>query len=302
MIRRPNGAGTFAEIGKLAASVRNIDLSSVLQRLGCEKDSRDKAKWHTARGGISVNGQKFTNWTLGIGGGGAIDLVIHLKGVDFKDAVFLLCDLFLPDCIQQLPEKTVRFNKPVLKLPQKDDGNLPRVIRYLAVRRCIPKKLIENLVESGKLYADIRANAVFLLLGKKKRIVGAELRGTRGVRWRGMAPGSKKNQGCFYLVGQSPRQMVLCESAIDAVSCFVLHPEHTAISTSGATADPGWLKNFISNGCQILCGFDSDRTGDDLADKMIGRYPSIKRLPPPGHDWNEVLQNRRPDYHSRIKR
>lgn len=54
--------------------------------------------------------------------------------------------------------------------------------------------------------------------------------------------------------------------------------------------DPAWLQNFIINGCKIYCGFDADRTGDTMANKMIQRYPSIKRLRPPGHDWNEVLQ------------
>ena len=88
--------------------------------------------------------------------------------------------------------------------------------------------------------------------------------------------------------------MVLCESAIDALSYFVLYPEFTAISTSGATANPAWLQTFIEKGCKIYCGFDSDRIGNMLADKMIKRYPSIKRLLPPMHDWNEVLQN----YHS----
>ncbi len=296
MIRRSgsDGAATFAEIGKLAAIVRNIDLSSVLQRLGCTKDSRDKAKWLTPEGVISVNGQKFMNWTSGTGGGGAIDLVIHLQGIGFKDAVFLLCDHFSPDCMQQIPEKKFRFPKHIFKLPPRNDGKLPRVIRYLTSQRRIPENLTNNLVESGKLYADDRANAVFVLLGKKKKIVGAELRGTGGVRWRGMAEGSKKNHGCFYIVGQSAKKMVLCESAIDAASCFVLNPEYTAVSTSGATADPAWLRNLLKNGCQILCGFDSDRTGNILADKMIRRYPSIKRLAPPGHDWNEVLQNRFP--------
>ena len=279
---------SFEEIRKKTDSLRNIDLSTLLQRHGCTKDPRDKAKWHTPRGVISVNGQKFMNWTLGTGGGGAIDIVIHLQGVGFKDAVLWLCNNFSSPTVQQSSPKKI------LKLPQRDDGKLLQVIHYLRDQRRIPKELIDNLIESGKLYADVRANAVFLLLGKQKRIVGAELRGTCGAQWRGMAPGSQKNQGCFYLVGTSTKKMVLCESAIDAVSCFVLHPEYTAISTSGATANPAWLQIFITKGCKIYCGFDSDRTGNMLADKMIKLYPSIKRLHPSTHDWNEVLQNYHP--------
>lgn len=285
---------SFEEIRKKADSVRNIDLSTLLQHHGCTKDPQDKAKWHTPRGVISVNGQKFMNWTLGTGGGGAIDLVIHLQGFGFKNAVLWLCNNFSSTSAQQSSQKQSYPQKQTFKLPQRDDGKLLQVIHYLRDQRCIPKELINNLIESGKLYADVRANAVFLLLGKEKRIVGAELRGTCGTQWRGMAPGSQKNQGCFYLVGTSTKKMVLCESAIDAVSCFVLHPEYTAISTSGATANPAWLQNFITKGCKIYCGFDSDRIGNMLADKMIKLYPSIKRLHPSMHDWNEALQNYHP--------
>lgn len=282
---------SYEEIRKTADRVRNIDLRALLQHHGCKKDPRDKAKWHTPRGIISVNGQKFMNQTLGTGGGGAIDIIIHLRGIEFKDAVFQLCDNFFYHSVLKSSPKRPHSPKLILKLPKKDDGKLPRVIHYLKDKRRIPKELIDNLVESGKLYADARADAVFLLLGKKKKIVGAELRGTYGPKWRGMAPGSQKNQGCFYLVGTSTRNMVLCESAIDAVSCRVPHPEYTAISTSGATSNPAWLQKFITKGCKIRCGFDADRTGNLLADKMIRRYPTIKRLHPPRHDWNEVLQN-----------
>jgi 5S rRNA maturation endonuclease (ribonuclease M5) len=280
----------FDEIAKLADRVRHIDLCAVMRRLGCQKDPRDKAKWHTCRGVISVNGHKFMNWSLSTGGGGAIDLVIHLQGFEFKNAVFWLRDNFAPACIPPTPELQSYCTKRVLKLPQRDDRNLPRVVHYLTHQRCIPEKVVNNLVESGKLYADAKANAVFLLLGKKKSIVGAELRGTRATRWRGMAPGSKKNQGCFYILGQSATKMVLCESAIDAASCVVLHPQYTAISTSGATTNPAWLRKFLEKGCQIHCGFDSDNTGNHLADQMMKLYPSIKRLRPSEHDWNEVLQ------------
>jgi len=282
---------SFEEIRKKADAIRNIELDALLQYFGSTKDHQDKAKWHTRQGMISVNGPKFMNWTQGTGGGGAIDLVIHLQGVGFKDAVLWLYDHFSSSFVQKSsPNKSCPV-KQRLKLPQKEDKKLPQVQQYLINRRYLPEELIKNLIQSKKLYADIRGNAVFLLLGKKKRVVGAELRGTCHQRWRGMAPGSRKDLGCFYIVGKNSREMVLCESAIDAASCAVLCPEYTAISTSGATADPAWLQNFIINGCKIYCGFDADRTGDTMANKMIKQYPSIKRLRPRKHDWNEVLQS-----------
>ena len=280
---------SFEHIRKKTEQVRNIELISLLQHLGSTNDRQDRAKWHTRQGVICVNGQKFINWNLGTGGGGAIDLVMHLQGINFKEAVAFLCEVFSCTPMQSVPNPS-HSPQQIFKLPQKNNKKLQRAVCYLRDVRCIPIQLIDQLIQSEKLYADIKGNAVFLLLGKKKRAVGAELRGTYNTQWRGMAPGSQKKLGCFYIVGESSRKMVLCESAIDAISCAVLHPEYTAISTSGAMVNPAWLSRFLSNGCEILCGFDTDKTGETMATKMINLYPSIKRLRPSKHDWNEVLQ------------
>lgn len=279
-------------------SLRNIDLRRILHLSGCSPHLQDKCKWHTPCGIVSVNGQKFMNWTKGKGGGGAIDLVCHLRGDDFKQAVIWLAYNFNPStmphftCDRHVIHHTSAYHpKTFLQLPSKDNNQTDRIIQYLTDQRCIPLKIVMNLIQSGKLYGDSRGNAVFLLLGKEKRVVGAELRGTGKTQWRGMASGSKKQLGCFYVLGKCNKKMVICESAIDAVSCLVLQPEYTALSTAGANHNPAWLKKMIDNGCEIFCGFDADTTGDLLADRMIRLYPSIKRLRPAMHDWNELLQS-----------
>lgn len=69
----------FEDIKRAANCFRDIELVEILKRTGGKQDRYDKAKWHTCQGIISVTGQKFMNWKAGIGGGGAIDLVIHLN-------------------------------------------------------------------------------------------------------------------------------------------------------------------------------------------------------------------------------
>jgi len=286
---------TYEDIKNKANMVRHIDLKEVLIRTGAIKDNIDKAKWRTCQGVISVTGQKFINWSDGgIGGGGAIDLIIHLKHYDFKTAISWLFD----NCSisgNQMSNTIKPAIQPALRLPQKDEKKLSRIINYLEYERYLPLELINWLVKSGKLYADKRANAVFLLLGKKRSVVGAELRGTSPKQWRGMAIGSRKDLGCFYIKRSYTNKMVLCESAIDALSCFALNPDFITLSTSGANPNPAWLTTFINKGFEIYCGFDADETGDILADKMMRRYPSIKRLLPSKHDWNEILQSK---YHT----
>ncbi len=281
---------TYGHIKKLADIVRSIDLSAVLRQSECIKDKFDKDKWHTSCGIISVSGQKFMNWKQDIGGGGAIDLVIHLKNYDFKTAVIWLSENFLYSNQYFITRKS--SPQKILKLPNRDNNSLVQVTSYLMYNRHIPKKIVDYLIASNKLYADKNGNAVFLLLGKNNTIVGAELRGTGKTRWTGMAPGSKKSLGCFYIKRQDTIKMVLCESAIDAISCFVLNQNFITLSTAGATSNPAWLSKLIKNGFKIYCGFDSDNVGDALAKKMMKLYPTVTRLRPTKHDWNDVLRSK----------
>lgn len=279
---------TFYEIKNKADRVRRINLISVLKLIGCVQDKYDKAKWHTPQGTISAHGPKFMNWTKGVGGAGAIDLVIHLKNLDFKSAVLWLADSF-PTCNDKKFTQITPPSKQPFQVPQNNISKLPQVLDYLSKVRCIPVQFVKLLVNSGKLYADDRANAVFLLLGKEKNIVGAELHGTTHVHWKGMAPGSRKQLGCFFVKHSYTRKMILCESAIDAVSALVLYPMYLAVSTSGVIPNPPWLKYFCHHGYEIYCGFDSDDPGEKAAKKMMALYPTVKRLKPAKHDWNDVL-------------
>jgi DNA primase len=278
--------GPFKSLKEKADLVRNINLVAVLEQTSCVRDTCDKAKWHTPKGTISVSGHKFINWSMGVGGGGAIDLVMHLEGFDFKTAVLWLAHLQI-DSNEMKPS-----TKAPLQLPIKDKAKLSHLIHYLVHTRSIPHSLTKSLIDSGKLYADPKGNAVFLLLGKEKMVVGAELRGTNLTRWHGMAKGSRKDLGFFGVQNHHPHKAVLCESAIDAISFLSLYPTCLVISTSGAHPNPVWLTSLIDSGYDIYCGFDADKTGDTLAQKMISLHPSIKRLRPPTHDWNDLLRSK----------
>jgi hypothetical protein len=280
---------TFPVRRELAQRLRTIPLERVLAQCGAQPDRHDRRKWHTPAGVLSVTGAKFMNWTLGVGGGGAIDLVIHLHRLDFKAAVDWLAD-HCPDAIWPLP--AVATPQPSLRLPPPDPSRLAQVNHYLVNRRAIPVALLEPLLQSGSLYADARANAVFLLRDQHHLPVGAELRGTTERRWRGMVPGSQKDRGYFSIPAEARATLVLCESAVDALSCFALHPDYRCLSTAGARPNPRWLGPLLDQAGQIYCGFDADPTGDAMAQAMITLHPAVQRLRPSQHDWNDVLTAR----------
>ena len=289
---------SFADLRCRAAVVRAAPLEGVLLFRGAVRDGRDRHKWHTERGPLSVTGPKFMNWHTCQGGGGAIDLVMHLAGIDFRAALTWL-EGHLAAGLLAVREPTREDSGGEMplsemsggwRLPAGDDRLLGRVRRYLTERRHLAASVIEPPIESGKLYADQRGNAVFVLVaGKAQRPVGAELRGTGPRVWRGMVPGTRKDYGYFWVGLAGSRQIILCESAIDALSCFQMDPQRICISTSGVRADPPWLRGLLARDYELYCGFDADQPGDTTAARMIALHPAVRRLRPPAHDWNDVL-------------
>ncbi len=332
---------TRDDFRRQAAAVRSIPLEVVLTSWGAVRDRHNKSGWQTPRGPLSVNGTKFFNWHACQGGGGAIDLAMHLGGWDARQAIQWLEQHLSHHVAGVIPtaganpiivtsaeaESVSRPDspsgsapsshdsaspehqplgpparpglRPGFQLPTASHAQLPRVRRYLIRQRGLSAAILASLIDQGKLYADARGNAVFLMLaGKPNRPIGAELRGTGPRVWRGLAPGTSKNAGYFWIGDPSAQHIVLCESAIDAISCHQLHAgcrvgplgsPCLCISTAGVRSDAPWLPPLLARGYQIYCGFDADEPGDTASRQMITRHRLIQRLRPPGHDWNDVL-------------
>lgn len=324
-----------------AGAVRAIPLEVVLASWGAKRDRHDKSRWHTPRGPLSVNGTKFFNWHACQGGGGAIDLAMHLGGWDARQAIGWLGDHLGHQVAGITPTVGVnptiatsaeagsvsrldspsgsapsshgsaspehrpigpparRGPSPQLHLPAASQTQLPRVRRYLIQQRGLSTAILASLIDQGKLYADARGNAVFVMVaGKPNRPIGAELRGTGKRVWRGLAPGTSKNAGYFWIGDPGEQHIVLCESAIDAISCYQLHAECQdaplgrtclCISTAGVRPGAPWLPPLLARGYQIYCGFDADQPGETASRQMITLHPTIQRLRPSGHDWNDAL-------------
>lgn len=270
-----------------ADRLRALPLPVVLAALEAAPDPSDPARWRTVRGVLSVTGAKFINWNQGVGGGGAIDLVMHVQQLGFGQALQWLEERF-----GTWPPVQPAFSPApqTLTLPPPAAHHWPRVERYLIEQRQLPPSLLTPLLHAGIIYADARANAVFLLGDSPATAVGAELRGTTSQSWRGMAPGSRKDRGFFSVSPVCAQAIVLCESAIDALSCHILHPAFRCVSTSGARPDPAWLTALLPLGLPIFCGFDADPTGDAMAQRMCELHPSVRRLRPPAKDWNDGLR------------
>lgn len=286
-----------------ADAVRALPLELVLQAWGADRDRSDRHRWHTDRGVLSITKTKFFNWQEETGGGGAIDLAMHLGRMDARAAVTWLEERFgigihTPHAASphvSASHATCSPKPGTLHLPEPDPAQLDRVRRYLTEQRRLSLEIIEPLIESGRIYADRHANAVFVMVaGKPNRPIGAELRGTGPQVWRGLAKGTRKDAGYFWGGEASSTQIMLCESAIDAISCHQIHAAQEVpticISTAGVRSQLPWLEPLIHRGYTIRCGFDDDKAGNRASHLLLHDYPCLQRIIPPAKDWNDLLK------------
>jgi len=305
----------------LAAQIRAIDLPTVIERLGGQVDRYDAHKWHVAGEHISITGERFYNHDRQQGGGGAIDLVMHAAGYDYRASVAYLRDAHRAEAAviavtwqrareaRREAQEIVRHAEraPVL-VPDVDEDRWPRVRAYLTEERGLPSPLIDALHKESLIYADGRANAVFLRVDHEGLISGASLRGTLpGSEFKGLAPGSRRDEGHFAFTIGTPElsmtpQYYITESAIDALSRAALLAQtdergvHVFVSTDGHGELPRrWIDDGLERRGLIHCGFDNDRGGDTLWKRVREAYPraeQIVRERPPGgvKDWNDALR------------
>jgi hypothetical protein len=294
----PQAKQQSSDIKAIADQVRDRDLESVAEQLGLERDPHDKHKWRDDNHILSINHGKFHDWAMAKGGGGAIDLVMHVQQSDFKAAVEWLSG-------QQLPEKTSKVQQSKqLQLPDPDEQNWPAVEQYLTETRGLPENWIAHLHQWGLIYADKHQNAVFVRHQEegwvRGDVTGASLRGTQGEPFHGLAPGSARDAGYFWLRSgtENVTRVVLVESAIDAISLAKLEqdkspdrPSTVYLSTDGSGAIPTEaLQQMIAQGGQVLVAFDADGAGEKMAWRVAEAVPGIRRMVPAvGKDWNDRL-------------
>jgi len=304
------------EYGRLIAQVKGIDLADVMRALGGQQDRYDKKLWRVNGEHISVNPARnggaavFYNHDREKGGQGPIDLVMHVTGYDFRQAVAYLAqeggrDLAVAAAAQfgahqgeVIASRVERgVERAPLKMPERAEELWPQVRAYLTRERAIPAPLVDRLHAEGTVYAarhvdatgQAHTNAVFVRQDAQGEAVGANWRGTDpGSTLTGLATGTRREAGHFsYRVGEpapyTVPQYIITESAIDAMSRHALlvaerrgplAGEYVFVSTDGHGALPTrQIAEGLAMGALVRCAFDNDEDGEKLWAKVREAYP-----------------------------
>lgn len=236
----------------------------------------------------------------GIGGRTALDYLIKVRGMGFVAAVEQLCEAapFSFSAGEHPPP-------PAFRLPPAQE-RCTKVTAYLRWRG-LAEALIHHCLETGSLYetkiehrGKSYHNCVFVGTDTENAPRYAMQRGAFSA-FRGEVTGSDKRFGFCFSAGKTPTRLVVCESAIDALSCASLQMEasnfeSTAYLSLGGTA-PQALWQYLQDHPQmeaVTLALDNDPAGRAATERLAaeldgGKYTVYEVFPSIGKDWNEML-------------
>lgn len=237
-------------------------------------------------------------------GGTNIDFVREFMGKSFAEAVDLLNGEYYIDHTQNAERHSVvaatkeRAEQHEIHIDENADKK--RAIAYLSKTRGLDYNLVTNLIKSGQITQEAKTgNAVFLIKDENGNTVGAEKVGTSTEkRYKGIEEGSNSEYG-FEVVRGNGKNAMFFESAIDMLSFVQLYGEGLDdvrfVSMAGVkpdTVEATIRRNGISPENVYLCS-DNDKAGNEFADKLIEKYPQMRRITAQNEfkDWNDQLRN-----------
>jgi Protein of unknown function (DUF3991)/Toprim-like len=294
------------------ARVRALPLEAVLRSLGAARDPKDPAhNWRLGASRITVTDARFFDHNGAgalhrmregrAGGGGAIDLVQYVKDIGFREAVRELGGLASArESLASVTDKPIPTPASADARPRPTPA-LDRAQRarwYLTAVRLIPESIVEQEMQSGRVFADARGNVVFRLRDEAGREVGYEVRGTYDKPYHSV----HGEKGMFVTKGDRTRSAAFVESGIEALSYRALRGTGLILSTTGSAIErPATMARLLkARGYEIVAAFNADKSGDRIADRLREHLRGeVRRDRPPesqGKDWNEQLQSMRAEH------
>ena len=251
---------------------------------------------------LIINNGKWCWFSQGIGGRSALDYLIKVKGIPFRDAV----ERIIGNVSEPLPIIKQETSPPKIFVMPELSNDTKRVSTYLAnrgidseiIKWCIDHKLIFETAKFG--------NVVFVGYDKQGNPKHGSMRSTT-TPYKGDVKGSDKRFAFRLMRAEHPRKVHVFEAVPDLLSyatCIKLRggnwrkETYLSLAGIGGSALPKSLEQFLKDYpdiTHIYLHLDNDEPGRNAAmsiKKLLsGRYVVKDQPPPSGKDYNEYLQS-----------
>lgn len=288
---------------------KEMDLLTYLKRYEPDELVRISSNTYTTRthDSLKISNGLWMWWSRGIGGKGALDYLMKVRGMTFIEAVSQIAN---DESKMKKPfEKPVKKEK-ILVMPKRAENN--KVIVDYLKRRGINDSVISFFIEKGLIYQSVPMNnIVFVGCDENNNPRYAGMRGTDSCRYLGDAAGSNKAFP-FRLVNKENTKIHIFEGAIDLLSYATLLDEQgsdfksqSLVSLSGiynpaknmkdSKIPIGLMKTLEANPNvkTIYLHLDNDYAGRRAAkiitEKLNDKYDVRNHFVPVGKDVNDYL-------------
>ncbi len=281
--------------------------SAVLEEAGFAldlKESTRKAMKYRRDGEIIIVIHDGKGWfdPLGEGKGDVFNLVEHLQGVRFVEAMHEIAGLVGFVASEPVWERESRDRKPDLSIPERwrtrrKPWKGSATWRYLVDERGLSERIVRIAISTNLLREGPHGSMWAAHTDNDGAITGWE---ERGPDWRGFASGGAK---VLFRLGR-PDALRLCvtEAAIDAMSLAAI--EEMGAGTLYLSAGGGWSPatsealSLLAErpGAELVAATDANAQGEVFAERLreIAEQTGSawSRLLPPHDDWNDALRVR----------
>ncbi|MDX8400401.1 MAG: toprim domain-containing protein [Gallionellaceae bacterium] len=281
-----------AEISANVSALRETPLTLICGQLGYEKNTKDNKKWRTPAGTISITDQKFYDFSAGVGGGGAIDFVMHAEDLDYKSAVELLSSTVgIEIAASEVSRRACRsvtkeLQKPSMEAvkPSPAPQFTEQLKEWLTDVRKIPLSVVEPLLNEGRIYASkFRAGwqAIFV------HNAHAFQRVNPVTKFKGWVANSDTSKPMFFSEPDLHKKTAVVEGHVTGLSLQAMRPELN-VCVAGST---GTIKKIaellVRQKHSVVIAVDNDSAGRKIAASM----PEYEVMMPAddGDDWNDEL-------------
>ena len=292
-------------------AVKSIDLLTYIQT--CEPDNYKKIgtelyqlKDHDS---LIIFKDNWFRFSRGYGGKNALDFLVKVRGMEFKDAVQSLIDgrvsyVQAADQNNNISAKSKIPPKEPIILPPPNKNN-DAVYAYLQGRG-IEKSVIRRCIENGSLYQAAKTHyCVFVGFdGDKPKY--ACVRSTSGDIKKDIKNADKRYSFVLPPKNTESHNLTIFESATDVLSHASIY-EMSGKEWDGHRLSLGGVSSlaligFLERNTQVnnlYISLDNDTAGKDATDRIIKEILSDRRFshikitvapPPLGKDFNDTVQ------------
>lgn len=254
---------------------------------------------------LIINNGKWCWFSQGIGGRSALDYLIKVKGIPFREAV----ERIVGNVSGPLPVIKPPASPPKIFVMPEVSDDPKRAARYLIgrgidpeiVNWCIDHKLVFETSKYGNVLFvgyDMEGNPKY---GAVRSVTDS---------YKGDVKGSDKRFSFKLIRADSPRKIHVFEAAIDLLSYATYvklcggnwrKESYLSLGGIGGTALPKALEQLLKDYpdiSHIFLHLDNDEPGRKAAKNIYeclkDRYVIRNRPPPEGKDYNDFLRSQKP--------